>query len=141
VTIAAGSTTSPRFNIVTTSTSSATTVNIVASYGSSTLSRPLTINPVRVAQLILSPTSVVGGNSTFASKVVLDGPAPVGGAAVSLVSTNPAIASVPASVTVQEGSLMANFPIVTTPVVADTPVSISATLGGVTKTSVLTVKP
>src|SRR5207244_116333 len=71
--------------------------------------------------------------------VALNGPAPAGGAQVTLASNNPA-ASVPASVTIAAGAASATFSIVTSAVAASTPVTISASYG-VTKTASLTVLP
>ena len=48
-----------------------------------------------IASVSLTPTSVVGGTSSKGT-VVLSGAAPWGGALVSLTSSDPSIASVPA---------------------------------------------
>src|SRR5438034_777526 len=50
----------------------------------------------------------------------------IGGVIVTLTSSNPAAAAVPAVVTVPFGSLTVAFPIITFPVAATTPVTISA---------------
>src|SRR5207249_2552642 len=88
----------------------------------------------------VSPTSVVGGNSSQGT-VTLTAGAPTGGAVVSLSSANATVAAVPASVTVAAGATSATFTITTTAVTASTAVSISATFAGVTRTAVLTVNP
>ena len=62
------------------------------------------------------------------------------GAVVALSSSDSTVASVPASVTVASGSSTSpTFTITTTAVAANTPVTISANYGGVTKTASLTV--
>ncbi|MGQ9525411.1 MAG: dockerin type I repeat-containing protein, partial [Armatimonadota bacterium] len=87
----------------------------------------------------LNPQTVVGGTSTQGG-VELSGPAPAGGAVVSLRSSGPAV-SVPASVTVPEGETRATFTVQTTPVTSDTSVMISSTYRDSTVNTVLTVKP
>jgi len=90
--------------------------------------------------LALSPTSVNGGSSSTAT-VTLNGPAPSGGAAVSLSSGNTAAATVPANVTVPAGSASATFTVSTSPVTASTPVTVSASYAGANQTASLTVTP
>jgi hypothetical protein len=92
-----------------------------------------------LSSLSLNPTSVVGGNPSQGT-VTLSGPAPSGGAVVSL-SDNSSAASEPATVTVPGGSTSATFTITTSPVTRSRSVTISAAAGGVTKTAVLTVNP
>jgi hypothetical protein len=92
-----------------------------------------------LSSLSLSPSSVTGGNSSTGT-VTLSGPAPAGGAQVTLSSSAPA-ASVPSSVTVPAGATGATFTITTSAVAASTPVTISASYGGVTQTASLTVMP
>src|SRR6267142_1779143 len=72
---------------------------------------------------------------------MVSGPAPSGGAAVSLMSDNSAAATVPASVTVAVGATSATFTVNTSSVTASTSVTISASYAGVTKTASLTVMP
>jgi len=93
-----------------------------------------------LTSLTLTPSSVIGGTGST-GRVTLNGPAPAGGAVVSLASDNTAAATVPASVTVPSGSTSATFVVATLPVSGSTPVAISALYGGVTRTSALTVLP
>jgi putative Ig domain-containing protein/Big-like domain-containing protein len=103
----------------------------------------LTINPpVTLESVKLPHTTVVGGKSTTDNQAILTGPAPQGGAVITLTSSDPSVASVPASVTARAGASYSQiFNIVTTAVATQTPVTISATYGGVTETATLTVKP
>src|SRR6185503_16505445 len=64
--------------------------------------------------------------------------APSGGAAVT-VSSGGSAASVPATVMVPEGTATATFSIATSSVTSSTPVTITASFGGVTRTATLTV--
>ena len=75
----------------------------------------------------VNPSSVLGG-SLSTGTVTLSGPAPAGGAVVSLGSDNTLAANVPASVTVAGGATSATFPITTSAVSRSTAVTISAKL-------------
>src|SRR5882762_8396088 len=93
-----------------------------------------------LSSIALNPMSVTSG-STSTGMVTLSGPAPSGGAAVSLSSDNTAAATVPASVTVAYGATSATFTVSTSTVTASTPVTITGSYGGGTKTASLTVTP
>ena len=98
--------------------------------------------PALLASLTLSPTSVHGGATTTANRVVLNAPAPPGGYAVTLSSSVPAVAAVPASVVVPEGATTSpDFSITTQAVSVGTLVTITASGGGATRTAGLTVSP
>jgi hypothetical protein len=88
----------------------------------------------------LSPSTLAGGAGSTGT-VTLTAAAPSGGALVSLSSSNPAVAAVPASVTIGAGATSATFAATTSTVTATTPVTITATYSGVTKTATLTVTP
>jgi hypothetical protein len=93
-----------------------------------------------LSTLSLSPSTVTGGNSSQGT-VTLTSAAPTGGASVALSSSNPAVASVPPSVTVPAGSTSAAFAVTTSSVSASTSATISAAYGGVTRTASLAVQP
>jgi Subtilase family len=95
---------------------------------------------ITLSSLTLNPISVTGGTQSSTGTVTLSGPAPTGGAAVSL-SSNSASATVPPSVTVGDGASSANFTVNTSTVTVSTLVAISASYAGVTKTASLTVAP
>jgi hypothetical protein len=88
----------------------------------------------------VSPTSVVGGTSAQGT-ITLTSAAPSGGAVVTLNSANTSVVSVPASVTVAAGALSATFGVNTSTVTANTAVTVTATFGGVSRTTTLTVTP
>src|SRR3989454_12245371 len=81
--------------------------------------------------------------SSSTGTVTLSAAAPTGGAVVTLLSSNTAVANVPAigSVTVPAGSTSTTFSVTTVSVTASTSATISASFGGVTKTALLTVSP
>jgi hypothetical protein len=88
----------------------------------------------------VAPSTVVGGSGSTGT-VTLTAAAPSGGALVSLSSSNTAVATVPASITIAAGATSATFAATTSSVAANTPVTISATYGAVTRTTGLTVTP
>lgn len=92
------------------------------------------------SSLALSPDSVTGGESSTGT-VTLASSAPSGGQSVGLASSNGAVASVPASVTVPAGSTSTTFTVTTTSVTQTSSVTISATAGGVSRSTSLTVTP
>jgi hypothetical protein len=96
--------------------------------------------PAALSALSVSPASVTGGTATQGT-VTLTAAAPVGGLPVTLSSSNPATASVPASVSVAQGATSAGFTVTTSAVTASTPVTITASANGVTRTATLTVAP
>lgn len=95
--------------------------------------------PVSLYSVTLNPTSVTGGTSSTGT-VTLSGAAPSGGAVVSL-SSSAAGATVPASITVAGGASSATFTVNTGAVTAPTPITITATYSGASKTAALTVTP
>ena len=128
------------FVISTSNVSLATTSNISATLGSSSQKATLSLNPTKLQSVSVSPSTVPAGSSS-AGTVTLSGAAGATGFVVSLSSSNPSVASVPGSVTVSAGNFSANFSVTTTGVSAQTNVTITATLSGVTQTCVLTVNP
>ena len=140
VTVAQGATTA-NFTVTANSVASTTTATISASYGGNVASAVLTITPLPgVASLTLSPSTVVGGGSSTAT-VTLTQVAPTGGAVVNLTSSNTAVATVPATITVPSGSRSGTFNVTTTTVSAQTAVTVTAAYGGGNKTATLTVNP
>jgi hypothetical protein len=92
---------------------------------------------VTLSSLSVAPSSVSGGASASGT-VTLSGAAPAGGVVVPL-SDNSGAATVPASVTVADGATTATFGITTSSVTTATPVTITASFAGVTRTATLTV--
>lgn len=92
-----------------------------------------------LSTLTLGASSAIGGASVSGT-VTLSAAAPAGGAAVMLAS-NGSAALVPSSVAVAQGAASAAFTVTTQVVSAPTPVMISASYAGVTRTAGLTVNP
>jgi hypothetical protein len=80
---------------------------------------------ISVNRVWLNPSIVVGGTPARA-KVVLTHAAPAGGAQVLLASANPAVVSLPASVTIAAGQVNTNVDLTTFPVTAGTSVALTA---------------
>jgi hypothetical protein len=97
---------------------------------------------IPVSAVTLSPKSVKGGHSPTGNTVSLAFEAPGTGITVNLTSSDPAVASVPSSVTVPGGSSVSPaFSIVTSSVATNTKVTITATYAAGSKTANLTVTP
>jgi hypothetical protein len=142
VTVAAG-VTSADFTVTTNPVTDSTVVAISATYGGSGRSAALTVTPITTLSLLsLNPAGVTAGN-TSTGTVTLSAAAPTGGAVVTLASSNPAVAMVPASVNVAAGATSASFAISTSSLsgCASSAATISATYGGVTRSAGLTVTP
>ena len=92
--------------------------------------------PAALSSITVSPTSVIGGNSSTGT-LTLAGAAASN--AVVTLSSNNGSATVPPSVTVPQGATTASFSIGTTPVASSTAASISAVYNGVTKAATLTI--
>jgi hypothetical protein len=93
-----------------------------------------------LASLTVNPSSLTGG-ATSQGTATLSAAAPAGGQTVTLSSSNSAIASVPASVTVGAGATSATFTVATTSVPSSAVVTVTGTSGGTTRTADLTVTP
>jgi len=127
------------FNVTTSTVATATQATITAMVGSSSKSAILMINPVSLLSVTVDPSSVPGGASTTGT-VTLTGPARSGGTVVQLTSSS-SVVKVPATVKLAAGQTMSSFAVGTSAVTATTVVTISASAGGVTKTTTLTVTP
>jgi hypothetical protein len=93
-----------------------------------------------ISTLSVNPPSVEGGNPSQ-GQVTLTSTAPAGGSVVSLRSSNTAVATVPASVTIPQGDNLANFTLTTRAVSVTTNVTITATHGASSRDVTLTVTP
>lgn len=77
--------------------------------------------------LTINPTSVIGGDANATGVLALSAAAPAAGLEVALSSSNPAAASVPATVTIPGGSTSVQFTITTSKVNNNQLVTITAT--------------
>jgi uncharacterized protein (TIGR03437 family) len=129
VTVPAGQR-SVTFPVTSGATSASVSVTITATLGGcSAASAAVTVNPAICVQFISLSSSSVPGGIGLTGTVTLSAVAPAGGIVVGLASSNPA-ASPAASVTIPAGQSSATFNVTTTAVPANTPASITASVGG-----------
>ena len=87
-------------------------------------------SPIAITSFTLSPWSTIASGVTTSAIVTLNQPAPSGGVAVTLTSTNTKLIKLPASVTVPAGSTSASLSIQASGSNTVTPVTIGATYQG-----------
>lgn len=137
VTVPAGAL-STTFPVTALSSGTTQTVLVMATLNG-TASATLTVTPGGLQGVSTSQLSIVGGDYPNGT-VTLYTPAPAGGSVVTLSTDNPLVV-VPSTVTVAAGNTTASFVVQTFGVDANTPVTITATLGSTTKNCVLTLLP
>ena len=131
--------TTKKFTIKTTPVSVEETGTVSATLGVTALSQNLTVRPMGMLSVALSPTTVVGSNTvTGTAKLECKaGPGPI---TVDLLSSKPEVANpVAAGIVVPQGVQSAPFDITTSPVLSKTTASISGTANAITKSKTLTV--
>jgi Putative Ig domain len=122
---------------------SPTSAKFTATLGSSSMSVTITVTPVPAPALFdvhLFPPEVIGGGSVTVEPD-LNNPAPSGGVTVSLSSSNPSLAPVPASVVIPGGQYLASVSMTTGTVKAATDVTITAALPSGSVTNTLQIDP
>ena len=137
---------SASFPIQTRQTSVTTSVNITGLYNGTTRSATLIVaaptNSAVISSVTLTPSSVVGGSTQGVRLVVtLDQAAPSERATITLSSSHPALAPLPASLTIETGATSAFVDFATRPVSTPTQVTINATYAGSSQSAVLTLQP
>ncbi len=100
----------------------------------------LTVRPISVSTIKVAANYIPEGSTTTGT-VTLEAPAAPGNIMVNLSSNNPAVATVPATVTVPAGATSVTFPIQTNGVSANTPILFTASVNGRRGTTTLTVRP
>jgi hypothetical protein len=140
VTVPAGATTKT-FTVTTVARADTEDGNVSASYGGTTLTRPLRIRPISVLSLPITPTTLVGGGVS-SGVVKLECKAAPGSILVEFGSTMPGVASttVP-NVLIVAGAQTAPVTATTSPVTATKKPKITASANGLTKSKTLTVTP
>src|SRR3954453_13256988 len=133
---------STSFPITTTAASVFTTVEVDASAGGVTRSAFINLAAAPTApslvSLTIAPTSVPGGSNATGT-VQLSSAAPSGGVSVTLATGNLSVAQPPPIVTVPAGQTQASFTVTTSPVTANTSVTLTAFSGSTTRSSTFTV--
>jgi chitodextrinase len=131
---------SATFNVTVTPVGSSETGNVSASVGARSISQPLTIRPIGVVSVALTPDSVLGGGAVQGS-VSLECAAQPTAIQVTLSSSQPSVASpAPVSVTIASGQASASFEVATLPVSSDVSLTIGASANGLTRSRTLLVR-
>ena len=134
-----GPATSVRLSGCTTSTpTSSTTTTSTTTTSTTTTTAPPT--SVTISSVTVTSPSVQGG-TTVGGTVTLTGVAPTGGALVALSSSNPAVVSVPATMTVPAGVNSYVFFVSTVQVTTQTSAVITATYNGSSSSVTQTLTP
>jgi uncharacterized repeat protein (TIGR03803 family) len=116
------------------------TATIYAKTGSPTQTATITIEPASLTSIAITPLTFVGGSTTqVTGKVVLNAPAPAGGAVVSIISSLPAAVAVPTTVTIPAAGTSASFVLKHYAVSKDQIVTITAKYGKTPKSIALNV--
>jgi probable HAF family extracellular repeat protein len=140
VSVPAGSDTGT-FSVSTAAVTAPASGTVTASYGGVSQALSLAVRPIR-AQLLTLSSSRVRGGTTVNGTVTLECPAAPGAVAVSLTSSNAAVAAPTASsITLPAGATSGTFAVRTTPVSSETSVTIYAWVFGVRKAVTFTVTP
>ncbi len=117
------------------------TVTITTALNGSTPAATLTVLPIGVKSVSLSPSQVVGSLKSTGT-ITLQAPAPAGGLLVTIVSSNPLVANATVkSLMIPQGAVTGNFPIATAAVASQTLVTFTATANAVAASAPLTVLP
>ena len=136
-----------RFKINTSRVTSVRTVTITVGTGrGSSRTATLTVTPptepLALGSVQLQPSAVFGGNSaTGIVNLTTGNVAPAGGSIVSITNDNPNLVTTPFNVTIPAGQTSATFLIQTRQTGLTTPVTITGTYGGFSRTATLTVEP
>lgn len=119
---------------------SSTNVTLSAALNGTQSAEVITLLPIGVSSISLSPTTVLGSGGSAAT-ITLQAPS-TGNATVTLVSSNPAVAKPKvASLRVPPGASRALFAISTAAVSTTTSVTFTATSNGISSNATLTVTP
>ena len=129
---------SASFTVSTTGVLTDQTATVTATVGAVSVQATVTVTATQIASIKFVPSRVRGGANT-AMTVTLDSAAPPGGAVVSLSSSDPSLATIPATVTVLAGETSRTVLVPTRRVSRNLATQVSATFGGQTVFAVLTV--
>lgn len=128
------------FPITTTGVLSSQVVTISAKAAGVTKTTTFTLDPTILTGISFEPNPVVGGNIVDCT-LTFNGVEPAGGTTVSVLSSNSAVAKVPATVTWHNGLRTLTFRFATAAVRSNTTVTIQAKLGSSTIQGNLVVTP
>jgi hypothetical protein len=129
------------FTVTTIAVETEETGMVSATLGGQTLSRELTVRPMGLTSLTLTPSTAVGSQPVI-GKATLECKAGPGPIMVDLASSRPEVANpVAATIAIPVGVQSQAFDVTTNEVLSKTTASISGTANGITKSRTLTVTP
>jgi hypothetical protein len=137
-TVPAGET-SAAFRVSTLPVTHSTSATISASGGGCSAIAGVSVHPAVLAGLSLA-ASASHGNAAVMATAILTGPAPSGGAVVTLQSTSDAV-SVPERITIPAGQSSTTFTLTTGLSLTSSSVAIIASYGGSVQSALLSVSP
>ncbi len=115
-----------------------TALTLTATLGGATPTAIVTVRPL-ITGVAISPNAAKGGNTPLpVGTVTLAQGAPAGGATVALTSSNTAVATVPASITIPAGATTGTFTVTTFAVASDATTVITATNQFASRTTTFT---
>jgi hypothetical protein len=139
VVVSAGNT-FQNFPITTTSVTATDTVQVMGTIGPNSHSANLQVRAPQVTGVTFTPSVVRGLIQTSTMRVSLDGPAPAGGATITITkSPNPQIANIPSSVLIPAGATFVDTVVTTNKVSRTLATNVSASYGGNVAQATLTV--
>jgi hypothetical protein len=109
--------------------------------GDITTPPPAATPPAALTALNMVATDSFIHGQNMGGQVTLSAAAPAAGIVVAIASSNPTIADVPASVTVPAGKTSTLVPVMTHAVVTETPITLTASAGGLIVSGNLTIPP
>ena len=140
VAVPAGAVAAP-FTVTTFPVANLASVTITATFGGSAPTAALSVTQFVEANTVSLSSTSLRGPGTSTATVTLDGPALSPGAVVILTSSDPTVATVPASVTVLTAAVSATFTVTALSVAAATSTTITAAYGGANAIATLAVTP
>jgi hypothetical protein len=108
---------------------------ITAKFGTVTETASLTVEAAQFTGFTVAPDTFVGSSTTSVTgTLTLNGPPPSAGATIKLSSSNPSVASVPATAFIHSGNTTVSFPVKHSAVKSSELVTITATYGATIRT-------
>jgi len=131
-----------KFTVSCKASSENSSATITGTVGSSVQSTIVNLVPPQITGVTISPSTFSGSGSKHVTGVVtISGAAPAGGLVVTLNSSNSGAASVPTTIKIPVGKTSASFTVSHNGVSGSTPVTIMATIGGLSMATTITVTP
>ena len=131
---------SATFTSLTGNVTSTQVATITATNGTYTQTGTLTVQPLVVSSVVLSPNSLVGAGTSTAT-VTLNGPVPAGNSLRINLSSNSVSATVPANIFIPVGQTTGTFTVTAAQVSTLTTATIKASIAGGFATAALTLNP